>query len=268
VYAAGGPAGLTASVLAAASPDDALWRATTADRVLGSLLADSRDEVARQADLAALGRRRTAEADAATEARARALNDLHERAAAAADALTRAQATLSRLDTRARQAEAARESARQITVARAAARAAAQAAMGTVTALAIPAEYRTAYQAAALTCPGMTWTLLAGVGQVESGHGRSSGPSSAGAIGPMQFMPRTFAAHGVDGDHDGLLDAWDPVDAIFTAAHYLCTSGAAGGSPAGVRAALLAYNHAEWYVDLVLATQQAIIARAAPAARP
>jgi membrane-bound lytic murein transglycosylase B len=106
----------------------------------------------------------------------------------------------------------------------------------------------------------MSWTLLAGVGQVESGHGRNNGPSSAGAIGPMQFMPATFAAYAVDGDHDGTLDAWDPQDAIFTAAHYLCVSGADGGSAAGIHAALLAYNHAEWYVDLVLAAQQAIIA--------
>ena len=43
------------------------------------------------------------------------------------------------------------------------------------------------------TCPGMQWTLLAAVGQVESGHGRNNGPSSAGAIGPMQFRPQTFA---------------------------------------------------------------------------
>jgi membrane-bound lytic murein transglycosylase B len=136
--------------------------------------------------------------------------------------------------------------------------------MGPVTALGIPAEFELAYRQAATTCPGMRWTLLAGVGQVESGHGRNNGPSSAGAIGPMQFMPATFAAYAVDGDHDGVLSAWDPQDAIFTAAHYLCTSAAhdgGAGSAAGAHAALLAYNHAEWYVDLVLAAEQAIIAR-------
>jgi membrane-bound lytic murein transglycosylase B len=111
----------------------------------------------------------------------------------------------------------------------------------------------------------MDWTLLAAVGQVESGHGRNDGPSSAGAVGPMQFMPATFARYGVDGDHDGVLNAWDPADAIFTAAGYLCVSGADGGSADGVRAALLAYNHAEWYVELVLAAQQAIIRAEAPA---
>jgi membrane-bound lytic murein transglycosylase B len=103
--------------------------------------------------------------------------------------------------------------------------------------------------------------VLAAVGQVESGHGRNNGPSSAGAIGPMQFRPATFARYAVDGDRNGVLDAWDPEDAIFSAAHYLCVSGAEGGSAAGVHAALLAYNHAEWYVDLVLAAEQAIIAR-------
>jgi membrane-bound lytic murein transglycosylase B len=144
--------------------------------------------------------------------------------------------------------------------------------MGEMTALAIPAEYQSAYQAAAVTCPGMSWTLLAGVGQIETGHGRNSRPSSAGAIGPMQFMPATFAAYAVDGDGDGVLDAWDPQDAIFSAAHYLCVSGgrsgAVVGSAAWKNAALLAYNHAQWYVDLVLAAEAAIVARAAAIAQP
>jgi len=267
VYAAGGPAGLGVSILGATSPDDVLWRVSTADRVLGTLFADAEDEVVTQARLATQARRRAVDADAATDAQARALADLQQRAAVAATALTQAQATLSRLDSRARQAEAAQEAARQIAAAQAAAQAARRTAMGPVTALGIPAEYQHAYQAAALTCPGMSWTLLAGVGQVETGHGRNNRPSSAGAIGPMQFMPRTFAAYAVDGDRDGVLDAWDPEDAIFTAAHYLCTSGArstgTAGSAAWKHTALLAYNHAEWYVDLVLAAEQAIITQAA-----
>jgi soluble lytic murein transglycosylase-like protein len=124
----------------------------------------------------------------------------------------------------------------------------------------MPAGYRRAYRAAAGTCPGMRWTLLAAVGQVESGHGRNPGPSSAGAIGPMQFMPATFASYGEDGDHDGRTDAWDPEDAIFSAARYLCASGAGGGSDRGVHDALLTYNHAEWYVQLVLDAEAGIIA--------
>lgn len=113
------------------------------------------------------------------------------------------------------------------------------------------AAYLALYHTAAATCPGLAWQLLAAVGQVESGHGRNVGTSSAGAQGPMQFMPATFAAYAVDGDHDGTTDIMDPADAIFTAAHFLCVHGA-GTGPAGVQAALLAYNHAQWYVRLVL----------------
>jgi membrane-bound lytic murein transglycosylase B len=76
----------------------------------------------------------------------------------------------------------------------------------------------------------------------------------------MQFMPATFALYAIDGDGDGVTDPWDPEDAIFTAARYLCASGAAAGGATGVHDALLAYNHAEWYVALVLAVEQAIIA--------
>lgn len=268
VYAAGGGAGLSVSVLGAASPDDALWRASTADRVMTTLLADTRDQVTVQTAVARTTRRRAIEADRATTAQAAALATLQRRAEEEASTLNQAQQTLDQLDTAARQATAARESARQIAAAQAAAAEAARKAMGTVTALGIPAEYQQTYRAAALTCPGMRWTLLAGVGQVETGHGRNNRPSSVGALGPMQFMPRTFAAYGVDGDHDGVLNVWDPEDAIFSAAHYLCVSGAEGGSAEGVHAALLAYNHAEWYVDLVLAAEQAIIAREAANAAP
>jgi transglycosylase-like protein with SLT domain len=265
VYAAGGPAGLTGSVLTANSPDEALWRVSTADRVLATIFTDAQDEVSLRTGLATRNRRRAVAAEIATDAQASALHSVERRAEVAARALTRAQTTLNHLDARARLAEAARESARQIAAAQAAADAAHRRAIGTMTALAIPPEYRHDYRAAALTCPGMAWTLLAGVGQVESGHGRNSGPSTAGAIGPMQFMPRTFEHFAVDGDQDGIIDAWDPQDAIFSAAHYLCDSGARAGetpgSPGWKHAALLAYNHAEWYVDLVLAAEQAIIAR-------
>ncbi|PZS32254.1 MAG: hypothetical protein DLM59_08540 [Pseudonocardiales bacterium] len=98
----------------------------------------------------------------------------------------------------------------------------------------------------------MSWSLLAAIGQVESGHGRNPGTSSAGARGPMQFLPATFAAYAVDGDHDGHLDIDSPADAIYTAAHYLCANHA-GMGPAGVRDAVFRYNHAQWYVDMVVA---------------
>ncbi len=74
----------------------------------------------------------------------------------------------------------------------------------------------------------------------------------------MQFRPQTFLTFAVDGNHDGRLDPWSPADAIFTAAHFLCSYGA--GSPSGVNGALLHYNNAQWYVDLVLAAQGSIAA--------
>ena len=80
------------------------------------------------------------------------------------------------------------------------------------------------------TCHGLSWTVLAAIGQVESGHGSNASTSYAGAQGPMQFMPATFAAYAVDGDHDGDKDIMDPADAIFSAAHYLCANGAGHGA--------------------------------------
>lgn len=114
-----------------------------------------------------------------------------------------------------------------------------------------PAYFRL-YHAAAASCTGLSWTVLAAIGQVETGHGRNMNTSSAGAQGPMQFMPRTFAAYGVDGDRDGRIDIYHPADAIFSAAHYLCAN-RAGAGPAGLRKAVWHYNHANWYVDMVLA---------------
>jgi len=81
-------------------------------------------------------------------------------------------------------------------------------------------------------------------------------------------MPATFRQYAVDGDRDGLADPWDPEDAIWTAARYLCVSGARGGSPDGVHDALFAYNRAEWYVQLVLATERAVVAANARSGTP
>ena len=112
--------------------------------------------------------------------------------------------------------------------------------------------YMTLYHQAAGTCPGLSWTVLASIGQVESGHGRNPSTSSAGAMGPMQFLPSTFARYGVDANHDGVLDIMDPYDAIFTAAAYLCANGAGNGGDA-LYNAIWHYNHADWYVQMVLA---------------
>jgi soluble lytic murein transglycosylase-like protein len=113
------------------------------------------------------------------------------------------------------------------------------------------AEYLALYKGAATTCPGLSWTILASIGQVESGHGRDTATSSAGAMGPMQFLPATFAAYGVDGNHDGVIDIMNPADAIYTAAHYLCANGA-GRSPGALNGAILHYNHAVWYLEMIL----------------
>ena len=246
-------------LLTAGSVDDALWRLSVGSRIGDRLLGD--DAEATQAARGSAGRA-AEDADSAQQATdrlGRVLGDLRDQELAAQQALQQAQAQLARLTAQERDRRTAQLAAAALAQAQAAA-ASARLSAGPVGALSIPAEYERAYRQAAAGCPGMDWTLLAGVGQVESGHGRNNGPSSAGAIGPMQFMPSTFAAYAVDGDGDGVTDAWDPEDAIFTAARYLCEGGA-GQGPEGVHRAVFRYNHAEWYVDLVLAAQAAIRAR-------
>ncbi len=119
-----------------------------------------------------------------------------------------------------------------------------------------PGSYLELYKAAATRCPGLSWTVLAAIGQVESSHGRNNGPSSAGALGPMQFMPRTWAAYGVDGDGDGVKDIWSPYDAVPGAANYLCANGAGQGGEK-LRKAIWFYNHSWSYVDKVLGLAEA-----------
>ena len=92
------------------------------------------------------------------------------------------------------------------------------------------------------------WYVLAAVGKVESNHGENIGPSSAGAMGPMQFLPSTWAQYGVDGNGDGKANIMEPEDAIPAAASYLV----AGGAPDDWYAALFTYNRAGWYVREVL----------------
>ncbi|WP_026122686.1 C40 family peptidase [Nocardiopsis halotolerans] len=121
---------------------------------------------------------------------------------------------------------------------------------------------------------GIPWNILAGVGQVESHHGRWEGPGITeghndwGAAGPMQFgsldgsaagnswggepvQPvdeRPEEGYGIDGNGDGIVNVYDPADAIPAAADYLI----AHGLKEDVRQAIYGYNHAWWYVDDVL----------------
>jgi murein DD-endopeptidase MepM/ murein hydrolase activator NlpD len=103
------------------------------------------------------------------------------------------------------------------------------------------------YQAAGIEY-GVRWEVLAGINEIETDYGRNLNVSSAGALGWMQFMPSTWKQYGVDANHDGKKDPFNPVDAIFAAARYL----KAAGADTDVRKAIFAYNHADWYVDSVL----------------
>ncbi len=152
--------------------------------------------------------------------------------------------------------------------------------------------YKNAARQMTLTDPGckLSWGVLAAIGQVESGHGRYGGaavlangktaPAIVGlpldgagpvaeiadtddgrydgdkiwdrAVGPMQFIPTTWASSGADGDADGLEDPNDFDDATLAAAQYLCSGAVDMTVPSQARSALLRYNNSQSYVDLVL----------------
>src|SRR4051812_40017648 len=103
------------------------------------------------------------------------------------------------------------------------------------------------YQAAGIEY-GVRWEVLAAINEIETDYGRNLNVSSAGALGWMQFMPSTWKQYGVDANHDGSKDPYNPVDAIFAAARYL----KAAGASQDISRAVFAYNHADWYVSSVL----------------
>lgn len=127
------------------------------------------------------------------------------------------------------------------------------------------------HRAAAGSRCRLPWYLLAGIGKIESDHGRFHGarfdvtgavhpailgpPTAYGrAMGPMQFIPPTWASYAADGNGDGTADPQNIFDATKAAAHYLCNAGGADLSGlAAQRRAVFAYNHLDSYVADVLA---------------
>jgi membrane-bound lytic murein transglycosylase B len=119
-----------------------------------------------------------------------------------------------------------------------------------------PADELLGYYHEAETATGVGWNYLAAINMVETRFGRVTGTSSAGANGPMQFLPSTFAAYGEGGD------ILSPHDSIMAAGRYLAANGFAD-NPDG---AIFRYNHSNLYVRAVndyaalLATDPAVFA--------
>ncbi|WCO66258.1 D-alanyl-D-alanine carboxypeptidase family protein [Iamia majanohamensis] len=155
----------------------------------------------------------------------------------------------------------------------------------------VPPVAADAYQRAAAAAPSFSppcsvpASLLAGVGEVESGHGTHGGATVSGngdvrppivgiplpqlgedtdggswdgsttvdhAVGPMQFIPSTWRAYGADGNDDGATDPHNLYDAALAAARYLCASGSPMATESDWRRGLWAYNHSEAYADDVI----------------
>ncbi len=160
----------------------------------------------------------------------------------------------------------------------------------------IPLQALAAYRRGAIMADAanpqchIPWTLLAGIGRVESDHGQNGGsrPDAAGvvhpailgpvldgsagnaaiadtdggrfdgdtrwdrAVGPMQFIPSTWEQWGRDADGDGVADPENLFDAALAAADYLCAAGGDLRTPKAAANAVLSYNHSEDYMLLVL----------------
>ena len=150
--------------------------------------------------------------------------------------------------------------------------------------------YRRAQSSLAASEPGcnLPWELLAAIGQVESGQARGGAVDANGttykpilgpvlngngfanigdtdggkydgdpvhdrAVGPMQFIPSTWATWGADGNGDGVRDPNNVYDAALAAGRYLCADGRDLSRPADMDRAILGYNHSQAYLNLVKA---------------
>ncbi|MGH8870263.1 MAG: lytic murein transglycosylase [Actinomycetes bacterium] len=256
VYMSGGAAGLYSSVLDADSATDLLRRAGYVQR----MMATGREGVEDATRTTARTRADADALEAEIDTHVHTASEVEERRLALEAALVEQEALAERLAGRAdtleeaRRAEAleeARRAAQRVRASREAATEIETEHVSTARATGVPADYFALYRSAAKTCPGLSWTVLGAIGQVESGHGQNTGTSYAGAQGPMQFMPATFAAYGVDGDGDGDAEINDPADSVYSAANYLCANGAGRGGDHLYRA-VWHYNHADWYVQMVL----------------
>ena len=157
--------------------------------------------------------------------------------------------------------------------------------------------YQFAQRTLAAIRPGchLSWAVLAGIGRIESNHasdgrvdafGNTLGPilgpqldGSPGmaaipdtdlgqldgdtvwdrAVGPMQFIPSSWRAYGVDGNGDGVANPNNVYDSTITTGIYLCAGGADLTKPTQLEAAVFRYNHSATYVDIVLAWAQAYV---------
>lgn len=107
------------------------------------------------------------------------------------------------------------------------------------------------YARAASVCPGLDPLLLVAIHDVETGRGLQGATSTAGAVGPMQFLPETWAAYGTDADHDGVADPLNLSDSLAGATKLLCRNGAT--VTATRESAIWNYNHSWSYVRAVVA---------------
>ena len=227
--------------VAAAQGNDYLARIVAQDQRAAALAKAEQDRAIRAATR--LGRN--------TDGVASTVDQVQQRYDDVQTLLAQGVSRLDRLSANARQLADIQALIKQLNAQKAAADAARSAAAHRAKAGGIPTDYLALYRASAQTCPGLPWVVIAAIGQVETGHGSNHNDSSAGAQGPMQFLPATFAAYAVDGNGDGVKDIRNPADAIFTAAAYLCANHG-GRDPKGLRGAIFRYNHANWYVELVL----------------